>query len=113
MNLQTVIAGDLSKAYSYTKSICPNWELFGIQLGIPDWIIRVIDKDKNGCEEKLMELLARWLQQRGTDGEQQCTPSWKTLSETVRHFDASIADEIHIENKCNCQECVGKSTAAC
>ena len=102
------IAGDLSKVYAYTESLCPNWELFGNRLGIPKWIIDAIDKDKKGCEEKLMELLARWLQQRG--GEQQCTPSWRTLSEVARRFDPDIADTIVRDHQCYCEECVGEMT---
>ncbi len=66
----------------------------------------VIDKDKKGCEEKLMELLARWLQQRG--GEQQSKPSWRTLSEAARHVDPDIADVFATDHQCGCKECVGK-----
>ncbi len=102
------IAGDLLKAYNYTESLCSKWVLFGDQLGIPDWIIAAIDKDKSGSEEKLRELLVKWLKQQG--GEQQCTPSWRTLSEAARRFDPDIADVIARDHQCDCQECVGKMT---
>ena len=102
-----IIIAALSEAYKHTQSLSPKWELLGDQLGISDLIIKVInDKDKSGCEDKLRELLVRWLQQQG--GEQQCTPSWKTLSEAVRHFDANIADTIVRDHQCNCEDCVGK-----
>ena len=73
---------------SIGKECAPKWYDLGLQLGVPDTTLHIIEKDcPNNCNDAIRKMIQEWLQQ--------CSkPTWRTIIVSLRkiHMDSLASD---------------------
>ena len=74
---------------SIGEKCAPKWYDLGLQLGVPDSTLRIIEKDcQNNCKDAIRKMIHEWLHL--------CSkPTWRTVALSLRtiHMD-SLANDV-------------------
>ena len=101
MALQTVFTGTvtLKATINALHSVCPKWYNIGVQLEVPSFQLKIVEKKSSDLMDQLRDTLDYWMNNDPS-------PSWRHLVDALKAPSVSekrLADEIE-EEYCDVEE---------